>query len=217
MAKKDRTIVREAIKKILELKRDSQFSDQQLRELRGHFVTEKPKITLEDLLENSPKGSFGSPCEPDDGALCQDEAVDSVNSMEAIAAFLANALKTSNWSHVKEALKVTELALNKVHTGDCSMAGYEYNDPTADDVLKSWDSFFKNEETASDDFMADRVKRQIGMIQKVSPARRITLSESQCIELGIKPGDHVETFIQDNRLQIVKKQKNATNKTKRQQ
>ncbi|WP_263079893.1 hypothetical protein [Endozoicomonas sp. Mp262] len=201
----------------MELKRDSQFSDQQLRELRGHFVTEKPKITLEDLLENSPEGSFGSPCVPGDDALCQDEAVDNVNSMEAIAAFLADAIKTRSWNQVKEALKVTELALNRVHTGDCSKAGYEHNNaPAADDVLKSWDSFFKNEETVSDDFMADRTKRQIGMIQKVSPARRITLSESQCIELGIKPGDHVETFIQDNRLQIVKKQKDVTNKTKRQ-
>ncbi len=40
---------------------------------------------------------------------------------------------------------------------------------------------------------------------KVSRKRQITLPASQCDELGIKPGDEIETFVVDGRLTIVKK------------
>ena len=40
---------------------------------------------------------------------------------------------------------------------------------------------------------------------KVSRKRQITLPASQCDELGIKPGDEIETFVADGRLTIVKK------------
>ena len=44
---------------------------------------------------------------------------------------------------------------------------------------------------------------------KVSSKRQITLPASQCDQLGIKPGDYVETFIVDGRLTIVKKVEGA--------
>ncbi len=40
---------------------------------------------------------------------------------------------------------------------------------------------------------------------KVSRKRQITLPASQCNQLGIKPGDDIETFVADGRLTIVKK------------
>ena len=40
---------------------------------------------------------------------------------------------------------------------------------------------------------------------KVSRKRQITLPASQCDQLGIKPGDEIETFVADGRLTIVKK------------
>jgi AbrB family looped-hinge helix DNA binding protein len=40
---------------------------------------------------------------------------------------------------------------------------------------------------------------------KVSSKRQITLPVSQCKELGIRPGDEVESFVADGQLTIVKK------------
>lgn len=40
---------------------------------------------------------------------------------------------------------------------------------------------------------------------KVSRKRQITLPANQCEQLGIKPGDDIETFVADGRLTIVKK------------
>ncbi len=44
---------------------------------------------------------------------------------------------------------------------------------------------------------------------KVSRKRQITLPASQCNQLGIKPGDDIETFVADGRLTIVKKVKGS--------
>lgn len=44
---------------------------------------------------------------------------------------------------------------------------------------------------------------------KVSRKRQITLPASQCDQLGIKPGDDIETFVADGRLTIVKKVKGS--------
>ena len=44
---------------------------------------------------------------------------------------------------------------------------------------------------------------------KVSRKRQITLPASQCDQLGIKPGDYIETFVADGRLTIVKKVEGA--------
>ena len=44
---------------------------------------------------------------------------------------------------------------------------------------------------------------------KVSSKRQITLPASQCDQLGIKPGDNIETFVADGRLTIVKKVKGS--------
>lgn len=44
---------------------------------------------------------------------------------------------------------------------------------------------------------------------KVGPERQITLPASQCDQLGIKPGDYIETFIYNGHLTIVKKVKGA--------
>lgn len=44
---------------------------------------------------------------------------------------------------------------------------------------------------------------------KVSGKRQITLPASQCNQLGIKPGDDIETFVADGRLTIVKKVKGS--------
>ena len=44
---------------------------------------------------------------------------------------------------------------------------------------------------------------------KVSRKRQITLPASQCDQLGIRPGDYIETFVADGRLTIVKKVEGA--------
>ena len=44
---------------------------------------------------------------------------------------------------------------------------------------------------------------------KVSAKRQITLPVSQCEELGIQPGDEVESFVAGGQLTIVKKLKGA--------
>lgn len=44
---------------------------------------------------------------------------------------------------------------------------------------------------------------------KVSSKRQITLPARQCDQLGIKPGDDVETFVADGRLTIVRKVEGA--------
>lgn len=44
---------------------------------------------------------------------------------------------------------------------------------------------------------------------KVSSKRQITLPASQCDQLGIKPGDYIETFVADGRLTIVRKVEGA--------
>jgi bifunctional DNA-binding transcriptional regulator/antitoxin component of YhaV-PrlF toxin-antitoxin module len=44
---------------------------------------------------------------------------------------------------------------------------------------------------------------------KVSAKRQITLPVSQCRELGIQPGDEVESFVAGGQLTIVKKRKAA--------
>ena len=44
---------------------------------------------------------------------------------------------------------------------------------------------------------------------KVSRKRQITLPASQCDQLGIKPGDYIETFVAGGRLTIVKKVEGA--------
>ena len=46
---------------------------------------------------------------------------------------------------------------------------------------------------------------------KVSKKRQITLPVEQCKILGIEPGDEVESFVADEQLTIVKKQKSAAN------
>ena len=47
---------------------------------------------------------------------------------------------------------------------------------------------------------------------KVSKKRQITLPVEQCKILGIEPGDEVESFVADEQLTIVKKQKSAANR-----
>lgn len=44
---------------------------------------------------------------------------------------------------------------------------------------------------------------------KVSSKRQITLPASQCDQLGIKPGDDIETFVANGRLTIVRKVEGA--------
>ena len=44
---------------------------------------------------------------------------------------------------------------------------------------------------------------------KVSAKRQITLPVSQCEQLGIQPGDEVESFVAGGQLTIVKKLKGA--------
>ena len=44
---------------------------------------------------------------------------------------------------------------------------------------------------------------------KVSSKRQITLPAAQCDQLGIKPGDYIETFVADGRLTIVRKVKGS--------
>ena len=40
---------------------------------------------------------------------------------------------------------------------------------------------------------------------KVSAKRQITIPIKQCLALGIKPGDEVESFVVDGQLTLVKK------------
>ncbi len=44
---------------------------------------------------------------------------------------------------------------------------------------------------------------------KVSSKRQITLPAIRCDQLGIKPGDYIETFVADGRLTIVRKKEGA--------
>jgi bifunctional DNA-binding transcriptional regulator/antitoxin component of YhaV-PrlF toxin-antitoxin module len=44
---------------------------------------------------------------------------------------------------------------------------------------------------------------------KVSAKRQITLPVSQCVALGIEPGDEVESFVAHGQLTIVKKKQGA--------
>ena len=44
---------------------------------------------------------------------------------------------------------------------------------------------------------------------KVSSKRQITIPIDQCLEAHIEPGDEVETFIFNNQITIVKKEKGA--------
>ena len=44
---------------------------------------------------------------------------------------------------------------------------------------------------------------------KVSSKRQITLPVSQCVALGIEPGDEVESFVAYGQLTIVKKKRGA--------
>ncbi len=44
---------------------------------------------------------------------------------------------------------------------------------------------------------------------KVSLKRQITLPVSQCLALGIEPGDEVESFVAHGQLTIVKKKQGA--------
>lgn len=44
---------------------------------------------------------------------------------------------------------------------------------------------------------------------KVSAKRQITLPVSQCDELGIQPGDEVESFVANGQITLVKKRKGA--------
>ena len=44
---------------------------------------------------------------------------------------------------------------------------------------------------------------------KVSSKRQITLPISQCVALGIEPGDEVESFVAHGQLTIVKKKQGA--------
>ena len=46
---------------------------------------------------------------------------------------------------------------------------------------------------------------------KVSAKRQITLPVSQCDELGIKPGDQVESFVANGQITLIKKRKGAAN------
>lgn len=44
---------------------------------------------------------------------------------------------------------------------------------------------------------------------KVSAKRQITLPVNQCDELGIQPGDEVESFVANGQITIIKKRKGA--------
>ena len=44
---------------------------------------------------------------------------------------------------------------------------------------------------------------------KVSAKRQITLPVSQCDELGIRPGDEVESFVANGQITLVKKRMGA--------
>ena len=44
---------------------------------------------------------------------------------------------------------------------------------------------------------------------RVSAKRQITIPANQCEELGIQPGDEIESFIADGRITLVKKHKGA--------
>jgi len=47
------------------------------------------------------------------------------------------------------------------------------------------------------------------IMPKVSAKRQITLPVSQCVALGIEPGDEVESFVAHGQLTIVKKKLGA--------
>lgn len=44
---------------------------------------------------------------------------------------------------------------------------------------------------------------------KLSAKRQITIPAGQCDELGIQPGDEIESFIVDGRITLIKKHKGA--------
>ena len=44
---------------------------------------------------------------------------------------------------------------------------------------------------------------------KVSAKRQITLPVSQCDELGIQPGDEIESFVANGQITLIKKRKGA--------
>lgn len=44
---------------------------------------------------------------------------------------------------------------------------------------------------------------------KVSAKRQITLPVNQCNELGIQPGDELESFIANGRITLIKKRRGA--------
>lgn len=44
---------------------------------------------------------------------------------------------------------------------------------------------------------------------RVSAKRQITIPANQCEELGIQPGDEIESFVADGRITLVKKHKGA--------
>jgi bifunctional DNA-binding transcriptional regulator/antitoxin component of YhaV-PrlF toxin-antitoxin module len=53
------------------------------------------------------------------------------------------------------------------------------------------------------------IKSKGGIMPKVSAKRQITLPVSQCVALGIEPGDEVESFVAHGQLTIVKKKQGA--------
>ena len=44
---------------------------------------------------------------------------------------------------------------------------------------------------------------------KLSAKRQITIPAGQCEELGIQPGDEIDSFIVDGRITLIKKHKGA--------
>ena len=53
------------------------------------------------------------------------------------------------------------------------------------------------------------IGKEIISMPKLSAKRQITIPASQCDELGIQPGDEIESFIADGKITLVKTFKGA--------
>ena len=82
------------------------------------------------------------------------DPVDYLTDLKAISIFLADAIKTHDWSYVKKALATAELARRKYQeTGSPEQLA-----TLTSEALEKWDTWFNSDERATDDFMSDRDK-----------------------------------------------------------
>ena len=114
----------------------------------------KTTYTLENLLENSPKETLTPDPDNKHQMLYDYDPVDSLTDLEAISIFLADAIKTHDWSYVKKALATAELALRKYQ----EVENTEQLATLTSEALEKWDTWFNSDERATDDFMSHRDK-----------------------------------------------------------